>query len=171
MPKPLNYLRLSGRSEEQIALVEAYAKAQGLWHDAGLAARQLHARRSNSTWATCSPSLAGPKRPQDRVLLEKVQDNFHANLEGLLTANRKAKKTELKRFDAEGGDQPQAEHLAAKPKSKIRIARPGLRSDRRLGGDRRDHVLHQHLQSGRDARRRPARAQRGASWASRPSRG
>ena len=48
----LTYLRLSGRSEEQIALVEAYAKAQGLWHDADIAARQLLAPRWNSTWAT-----------------------------------------------------------------------------------------------------------------------
>ena len=54
------------------------------------------------------------------MLLEKVKDNFHANLEGLI-ANRTAKKTEVVRMDAEGGDQPQAEHLAAKPKSKIRI--------------------------------------------------
>ena len=70
--------------------------------------------------ADVKPSLAGPKRPQDRVLLEKVKENFHANLEGL-TANCQTRKTEVKRLDAEGGDQPQAEHLAAKPKSKIRI--------------------------------------------------
>jgi len=116
----LNYLRLSGRSSEQIALVEAYAKAQGLWHEA------------NSPYATYSatleldlgdvkPSLAGPKRPQDRVLLEALKDNFHQNLEGL-TVNRKPKvKEALERLADEGGAQPQAEHLAAKPKSKIRI--------------------------------------------------
>src|SRR5678815_6191785 len=110
----VKYLRLSGRSEEQIALVEAYAKAQGLWHTPD----SPHASYSATLeldLADVRPSLAGPKRPQDRVLLEKVQDNFHVNLDGLLTANRKAKKTELKRFDAEGGDQPQAEHLAARP--------------------------------------------------------
>lgn len=116
----LNYLRLSGRSEEQIALVEAYAKAQGIWHDASTP-HATYSATLELDLAEVKPSLAGPKRPQDRVLLEKVKDNFHANLEGL-TATRTAKKTEVVRMDAEGGDQPQAEHLAAKPKSKIRIA-------------------------------------------------
>ncbi|MFL6591630.1 MAG: aconitate hydratase AcnA [Luteimonas sp.] len=116
----VNYLRLSGRSEEHIALVEAYAKAQGLWH----APDSPHASYSATLeldLGDVRPSLAGPKRPQDRVLLEKVQDNFHVNLEGLLTANRKAKKAELKRFDAEGGDQPQAEHLAADPHVAVHV--------------------------------------------------
>src|SRR6478735_5873656 len=116
----LNYLRLSGRTEEHIALVEAYAKAQGLWHTPD----SPHARYSATLeldLGDVRPSLAGPKRPQDRVLLEKMRDNFTANLEGLLTTTRKARKTEIKRMDAEGGDQPQAEHLAANPRSKIRV--------------------------------------------------
>ncbi|MDQ3228916.1 MAG: aconitate hydratase AcnA, partial [Pseudomonadota bacterium] len=116
----INYLRLSGRDETQIALVEAYAKAQGLWHDAATPAATYSALIELDL-GEVKPSLAGPKRPQDRVLLEKMQANYRANIEDLLTANRKAKVTELKRFDAEGGDQPQAEHLAAMPKSKIRI--------------------------------------------------
>jgi aconitate hydratase len=116
----LNYLRLSGRSDAQIALVEAYAKAQGMWHDAN-SPHATYSATLELDLGDVKPSLAGPKRPQDRVLLEKVKDNFHANLEGL-TANRQARKTEVVRMDAEGGDQPQAEHLAAKPKSKIRIA-------------------------------------------------
>src|SRR6476620_4730185 len=115
----VNYLRLSGRSEEQIALVEAYAKAQGIWHDAN-SPHATYSATLELDLGDVKPSLAGPKRPQDRVLLEKVKDNFHANLEGLV-ANRNAKKNEVVRMDAEGGDQPQAEHLAAKPKSKIRI--------------------------------------------------
>jgi len=110
----VKYMRLSGRSEEHIALVEAYAKAQGLWHTPD-SPHAIYSATLELDLADVRPSLAGPKRPQDRVLLEKVQDNFHVNLEGLLTANRKAKKAELKRFDAEGGDQPQAEHLAARP--------------------------------------------------------
>ncbi|MGO4549889.1 aconitate hydratase AcnA [Lysobacter sp. 2RAF19] len=116
----LTYMRLSGRSEAQVALVEAYAKAQGLWHDANTP-HATYSATLELDLGDVKPSLAGPKRPQDRVLLEKVKDNFHANLEGLI-ANRGAKKNEVVRFDAEGGDQPQAEHLAAKPKSKIRIA-------------------------------------------------
>jgi aconitate hydratase len=114
----VNYLRLSGRSEAQIALVEAYAKAQGLWHDAN-SPHATYSATLELDLGDVKPSLAGPKRPQDRVLLEKVKDNFHANLEGLI-ANRQAKNG-VARLDAEGGDQPQAEHLAAKPKSKIRI--------------------------------------------------
>jgi aconitate hydratase len=116
----VRYLRLSGRSEEQIALVEAYAKAQGLWH----APDSPHAQYSATLeldLAEVKPSLAGPKRPQDRVLLEKLGENYRTNLEGLI-ANRAPRKTEVKRMDEEGGDQPQAEHLAAKPRSKITIA-------------------------------------------------
>ncbi|MBL2545050.1 aconitate hydratase, partial [Klebsiella pneumoniae] len=82
----LNYLRLSGRSEEQINLVEAYAKAQGLWHEPG----SPHAQYSTTLeldMGTVKPSLAGPKRPQDRVLLEDVQKNYREALVGL-TANR-----------------------------------------------------------------------------------
>ncbi|MGH8078180.1 MAG: aconitate hydratase AcnA, partial [Lysobacter sp.] len=112
-------LRLSGRSEEQIALVETYAKAQGLWHDANTPHASYSATLELDL-AEIKPSLAGPKRPQDRVLLSAMKENFHANLEGL-SANRPPRKTEVKRMDAEGADQPQAEHLAAKPKSKIRL--------------------------------------------------
>jgi aconitate hydratase len=116
----LNYLRLSGRSEAQIALVEAYAKAQGLWHDASSA----HARYSATLsldMGQVKPSLAGPKRPQDRVLLEDMQRNFAENL-GPLTAHRKLRTAPVvEDLKAEGGAQPQAEQLAAKPISKIRI--------------------------------------------------
>ena len=113
----LTYLRLSGRSEELIRLVEAYARAQGLWRS------DVEAEYSATLqldMGTVLPSLAGPKRPQDRVLLSDMKQNFSKNLEGMV-ANRKPAKDELKRFDAEGGDQPQAEHLAAKPSAKIRI--------------------------------------------------
>lgn len=117
----LNYLRLSGRSDAQITLVEAYAKAQGLWHDAN----SPHAEYSTTLeldMGDVKPSLAGPKRPQDRVLLENVHANFDENL-GPLVANRKTKGVgcAIEELKGEGGDQPQAEHLAAKPVSKIRI--------------------------------------------------
>ena len=116
----VTYLRLSGRSEEQIALVEAYAKAQGMWHDADTP-HATYSATLELDLADVRPSLAGPKRPQDRVLLEKVKDNYRVNVKGL-TANRPARKTEVVRFDAEGGGQPQAEHLAAPPRSRIRMA-------------------------------------------------
>ena len=116
----VRYLRLSGRSEAQIALVETYAKVQGLWHTPD-APHASYSATLELDLGEVRPSLAGPKRPQDRVLLEKMQDNFRVNLDGMLTANRKASKTELKRFDEEGGDQPQAKRLAAKPKAQIRV--------------------------------------------------
>ena len=99
----LNYLRLSGREEAQIALVEAYAKAQGMWHDANTA----HADFSSTlelNLADVKPSLAGPKRPQDRVLLGDVGKSYRESL-GALTANRKPKPapTTLERFAGEGG--------------------------------------------------------------------
>jgi aconitate hydratase len=94
----LKYLRLSGRSDEQVALVEAYAKAQGLWHDENSA----HAEFTTTLeldLADVKPSMAGPKRPQDRVLLTDVQQNFHENL-GATTVNRNGAEA---RFANEGG--------------------------------------------------------------------
>lgn len=84
----LTYLRLSGRSEAQIALVEAYAKAQGLWHDAD----SPHAEYSATLhldMGDVKPSLAGPKRPQDRVLLQDVKQNFRDSLVPFADARRK----------------------------------------------------------------------------------
>jgi aconitate hydratase len=116
----LTYLRLSGREEELIALVEAYAKAQGLWREPGAPDAEYSSMLSLDM-GEVKPSLAGPKRPQDRVLLTDMQKNFQLNLEGLI-AGRKPKREELVRMDAEGAAQPQAEHLAHKPRSKIRIS-------------------------------------------------
>ena len=113
----LNYLRLSGRDEALITLVETYAKAQGLWRTDTEA---NYSAVLQLDMAEVKPSLAGPKRPQDRVLLTDMKANFTENLAGFV-ANRKSRNGALERFDSEGGDQPQAEHLATKPKSKIRI--------------------------------------------------
>ena len=113
----LTYLRLSGRSEEQIRLVEAYARAQGLWRSDVEAeySATLHLDMS-----TVLPSLAGPKRPQDRVLLTDMKQNFCKNL-GPLVAGRKPGNGQVERFVSEGGSQPQADHLADAPVAKIRI--------------------------------------------------
>jgi len=115
----LTYLRLSGREEAQIALVKAYAQAQGLWRTPGQPEAEYSAVLGLDM-ATVLPSLAGPKRPQDRVLLSDMQKNFVASLGGF-TANRKLQNGDVAKMDAEGGAQPQAEHLAAKPGSAIRI--------------------------------------------------
>ena len=72
------YLRLTGRSEEQIALVEAYAKAQGLWHDADREPR--FSEYLGLDLSTVVPSIAGPKRPQDRVSLTDAKQSFRGAL-------------------------------------------------------------------------------------------
>ncbi|WP_312328530.1 aconitate hydratase AcnA [Stenotrophomonas sp.] len=97
----LNYLRLSGRSEEQIALVEAYAKAQGLWHDA-TTAHASYSATLELDMGEVKPSLAGPKRPQDRVLLQDVKQNYRDNLGGL-TTNRDKRSDDVSKFVNEGG--------------------------------------------------------------------
>ncbi|MDQ3288571.1 MAG: aconitate hydratase AcnA [Pseudomonadota bacterium] len=115
----VNYLRLSGRSEEHIALVEAYAKAQGLWHDANQPAASYSATLELDL-AQVKPSLAGPKRPQDRVLLSDMQKNFQDNVGGMV-ANRKPMPKAVAEFNEEGGSQEQADHLAAAPVANIRV--------------------------------------------------
>lgn len=97
----LNYLRLSGRSEEQINLVEAYAKAQGLWHEPGSPPAQ-YSTTLELDMGTVKPSLAGPKRPQDRVLLEDVQKNYREALVGM-TSNRDKRSDDVSSFVNEGG--------------------------------------------------------------------
>ncbi len=74
----LTYLRFTGRSEQQIALVEAYAREQGLWHDPSREAD--YSERLHLDLSTVVPSLAGPKRPQDRVDLAKAKDAFRVAL-------------------------------------------------------------------------------------------
>lgn len=70
----LDYLRFTGRSEEEIALVEAYTKAQGLWHDP--AVEPVFSEYLELDLSTVVPSIAGPKRPQDRIELSKAKENF-----------------------------------------------------------------------------------------------
>ncbi|GGK24207.1 aconitate hydratase [Pilimelia terevasa] len=72
------YLRLTGRPEAQIALVEAYARTQGLWHDPD--ADPQFSERLELDLSTVEPSLAGPKRPQDRVPLRRAKDCFRTAL-------------------------------------------------------------------------------------------
>ncbi len=79
----IEYLKLTGRSDEQVALVEAYAKAQGLWrHDSDADAEYTDTVELDIS--TVVPSLAGPKRPQDRVPLSKAKPMFQDSLRQLL---------------------------------------------------------------------------------------
>jgi len=78
--RTIDYLKLTGRDDDQISLVRAYAQAQGLWRDVG-SPDPLFTDTLQLDMATIEPSLAGPKRPQDRVLLSDVDDQFNAELE------------------------------------------------------------------------------------------
>jgi aconitate hydratase len=77
------YLRLTGRSEEQIKLVEAYAKEQGLWHDPS--AEPRFSEKLELDLSTVVPSLAGPKRPQDRVSVTDAKQSFRGALSEYVT--------------------------------------------------------------------------------------
>jgi len=88
----LKYLKLTGRSEEQIALVEAYAREQGLFHDAKTPEAE-YSELLSMDLATVEPSLAGPKRPQDRVVLSKAGESFEKALPSLIKATKGEQKT------------------------------------------------------------------------------
>ena len=76
----LDYLRLTGRPAQQVALVEAYAKEQGLWHEPGPGQTARYSEELRLDLSTIVPSLAGPKRPQDRVALSDAKSSFRAAL-------------------------------------------------------------------------------------------
>ncbi|HEY4358188.1 MAG TPA: aconitate hydratase [Acidobacteriaceae bacterium] len=99
----LNYLRLTGRNDEQIALTEAYYKAQGMFHTADSPEAEYSALLSLDL-STVEPSVAGPKRPQDRVLLKETPASFQKVLPSLLgtNANRGAVR-QMVRWEGEGG--------------------------------------------------------------------
>ncbi|MEV4598253.1 aconitate hydratase AcnA [Amycolatopsis sp. NPDC049253] len=74
----MRYLKLTGRSAEQVALVEAYAKEQGLWHDASH--EPVYSEYIELDLSTVVPSIAGPKRPQDRIELSDAKNSFRKSV-------------------------------------------------------------------------------------------
>jgi aconitate hydratase len=99
----LKYLRLSGRDEDRIALVEAYAKENGLWRDAGYA--PVYTDTLELDMSTVRPAISGPKRPQDHIDLDKAASAFAAYIDGQRGTAGASAKAET-RWEAEGG-QPQ----------------------------------------------------------------
>ena len=112
----LRYLTLTGRSEEQIALVEAYAREQGLFHDARTPSAE-YSELLSLDLSTVEACLAGPKRPQDRVLLSLAGESFAQALPSLIKPPKAAAATtaaasasattsaaNLKRWEGEGGN-------------------------------------------------------------------
>jgi aconitate hydratase len=130
----LKYLRLTGRSEEQIALVEAYSREQGLFHDEKTAEAE-YSELLSLDLATVEPSLAGPKRPQDRVVLSQAGESFNKALPSLIkpksaakTAAPAAAVANKARWEAEGGspaaigveDPNVHEHVSASVKDSLK---------------------------------------------------
>ncbi len=96
------YLELTGRPAEQLALVEAYARAQGMWREDGEPdADYSHVLELDLS--TVQPSLAGPKRPQDRILLTDMKTSYQKHLEPMV-AERNKKSCAEANFENEGGD-------------------------------------------------------------------
>ncbi|WGD36332.1 aconitate hydratase [Lysinibacter sp. HNR] len=81
----LDYLRLTGRSEEQIALVEQYSKLQKMWHDS--TAEPVFSEYLELDLSTVVPSIAGPKRPQDRIELTQAKEQFASDLNNYATVS------------------------------------------------------------------------------------
>jgi len=99
----LKYLRLTGRSEEQIALVEAYFREQGLFHTAS-APEAEYSSTLHLDLSTVEPSVAGPRRPQDRVLLSQAAAGFAKELPSLLGPNgNQDSARQMVRWEADGG--------------------------------------------------------------------
>ena len=102
--RTIDYLKLTGRDDAQIALARAYAQAQGLWRDAG-SPEPLFTDTLELDMGTIEPSLAGPKRPQDRVLLTEVDDQFNAELDATYKkASDPRVAVEGEQFDFGNGD-------------------------------------------------------------------
>jgi aconitate hydratase len=129
----LRYLRLTGRSEEQIALVEAYAREQGMFHDDKTPEAE-YSEVLSLDLATVESSLAGPKRPQDRVVLSQAGESFNKALPSLIKPKAKpaaagpANSGTEKRWEAEGGspaaigveDPNVHEHVSASVKDSLK---------------------------------------------------
>ena len=139
----LAYLRLTGRSPQLIELVERYYRAQGLFRSSATPDPH-YSDTLELDLGSIEPSLAGPKRPQDRVALKAVQSAFRQALAKPRTEN--------------GYGVPEAEREAA---VQIKLNGAAGRAAPRIGADCRHHLLHQHLQPVRDAVGRAAGAESG----------
>ncbi len=98
----LRYLRFSGRSEPDVALVEAYCREQGMFHTRGTPEAR-YSGLLELDLATVEPSLAGPKRPQDRVPLSRASQSFADALPSLVKPSAKRPEKPVGRWEGEGG--------------------------------------------------------------------
>ncbi|CAJ1504476.1 aconitate hydratase [[Mycobacterium] burgundiense] len=89
----INYLRFTGRSDEQLALVEAYAKEQGLWHDPSREPK--YSEYIELDLSSVVPSIAGPKRPQDRIALSDAKNAWRRDIHNYVEENNPTQFTRL----------------------------------------------------------------------------
>ncbi|MEU0496374.1 aconitate hydratase AcnA [Mycobacterium sp. NPDC006124] len=89
----ITYLRLTGRTDEQLALVEAYAKTQGMWHDPEK--EPVFSEYLELDLSTVVPSISGPKRPQDRIELSDAKNAFRKDIHNYVEENHPAPETKL----------------------------------------------------------------------------
>jgi aconitate hydratase A / 2-methylisocitrate dehydratase len=115
----LRYLEFTGRSKEQLQLIEAYAKEQGLFHGPD-APESSYSDQLHLDLGSVEPSLAGPRRPQDRVPLRDVKSNFAAALPTMKVAPKAAPTPADGRWESEGGDGNVA--TQAPPATKVTMA-------------------------------------------------
>ena len=178
----LRYLAFTGRPAEQVALVEAYAKEQGLWHDEHAEEPTFSEHGRARPRRRSSRRSPGPRRPQDRVPLRRAQRDVPRGARRATSATSRTPRTRpTPRASPRATRRPTATPGAAEPEI-LTAARPRRRSRRRCSPngatagharrrdadrarprprrDRRDHELHEHVEPVGDARRRPAGAQR-----------
>ncbi|MCX2185173.1 aconitate hydratase AcnA [Streptomyces sp. SKN60] len=113
----LNYLKLTGRSEQQVALVEAYAKEQGLWLDPK--AEPDFSEKLELDLSTVVPSIAGPKRPQDRIILANAAEQFKTDVLNYVST---ADEAELESFPA--SDAPANHPNGGAPSNPVQVTAP-----------------------------------------------
>ena len=169
--KTIEYLKLTGRSAEQIALVETYAKEQGLWHDDDREPK--YSEYLELDLGTVVPSLAGPKRPQDRVILAHAKQGFREALRDYVDTDDMDGYDESVAESFPASDSPAPERPVLQGSARIRrgrsrrhrshleavpvtLSRRQLVRDRSRCGDHRgDHLLHEHLEPECHDRRGP----------------
>ena len=127
----VKYLKLTGRSEEQLALVESYAKAQGLWHDPD--AEPRFSEKLELDLSTVVPSMAGPKRPQDRISVTDAKQSFRGALVDYVgsdvvgydeASDESFPASDSPAFHGENGSPAPTDHLSLAPKDGGRASNP-----------------------------------------------